>query len=167
MTMASDGEQFLLQNRGQDWLQAWHPPYLPPDGRNHGAVGVCITEEGQLILVTENGQDWDLPAGRPEPGEDCRETLDREMLEETCCSVQDAILLGFTRGVCIRGHEEGLVLVRSVWLAQVAVGNWDPKFEIIARLILPPSDAVPILGHWRPEILRRLFHEAAIVWPGV
>lgn len=164
VTIAKDGVQFLHHSRGQDWLQSWHPADVPPDGKNHGAAGVCVTPEGHLILVTENGKDWDLPAGRPEPGEDWRQTLDREMLEETCCRVQDATLLGFARGVCIRGHEQGLVLVRSLWRAEVVLGDWDPKFEIVGRQVLPPSDAMPMLGHWTPEILRRLFHEAGMPW---
>ena len=161
--IAQDGVQFLHQSRGQDWLQSWYPASVPPDGKNHGSAGVCVTPEGQLILVTENGKDWDLPAGRTQPGETWRETLDREMLEETCCHVQDARLLGFARGLCIRGHEEGLVLVRSLWRAEVALGDWVPKFEIIRRLVLPPKDALPLLGHWTPEIMSSLFYEAGIV----
>ena len=111
VTIAPAGAQFLLQSGGQDWLIGWHPPDTLPDGKNHGALGLCFTPEARVILITENGKDWDLPAGRPEPGENWRETLDREVLEETCCDVQAATLLGFLRGVCIRGLEEGLVLV--------------------------------------------------------
>jgi hypothetical protein len=84
------------------------------------------------------------------------------MLEETCCVVQEATHLGFIQSLCVRGHEEGLVLVRSIWRAEVSVGNWDPKFEILDRQILAPKEAVPFLGHWPPEILRRLLHEAGI-----
>lgn len=165
LPIAKDGEQLLHHSRGQDWLQSWHPADVPPDGKNHGAAGVCVTTDGRVILITENGRDWDLPAGRPEPGEDWRETLDREVLEETCCLVQDATLLGFARGVCIRGHEEGLVLVRSLWRADVMLGHWDPKFETIGRQVLSPKDALPLLGHWTPEILRRFLKEAGIAWP--
>jgi hypothetical protein len=165
LPVAQDGVQFLHHSRGQDWLQSWHPADVPPDGKNHGAAALCVTTEGHVILITENGNDWDLPAGRPEPGEGWRETLDREVLEETCCLVQDATLLGFARGVCIRGHEEGLVLVRSLWRAEVVLGGWSPKFETTGRLILSPKDALPLLGHWTPEILGRFVTEAGIAWP--
>jgi 8-oxo-dGTP pyrophosphatase MutT (NUDIX family) len=163
--MARDGVQFLHHSRGQDWLQSWHTADVPPDGKNHGSAGVCVTTEGHVILITENGKDWDLPAGRPESGEDWRATLEREVLEETCCRVQEAVLLGFARGVCTRGHEEGLVLVRSLWRAEVILGVWDPKFETIDRKILSPKDALPWLGHWRQEILHRLLTEAGFDWP--
>jgi ADP-ribose pyrophosphatase YjhB (NUDIX family) len=166
VSIALAGAQFLLQTGGQDWLVAWHPADMPPKGKNHGALGICLTMDGQIILITENGKDWDLPAGRPEPGEKWRDTLDREMREETCCEVEDATLLGFLRGVCVRGHEEDLVLVRSVWRAEVSVGAWDPQFEITGRQILAPADALPQLSHWRPEILRRLLSEAGIPWTG-
>jgi hypothetical protein len=87
------------------------------------------------------------------------------MFEETCCRVQDATLLGFARGVCIRGHEEGLVLVRSLWRVEVSLEDWDPKFGIVGRHVLPPRNALPLLGHWTPEILRRLFYQAGIAGP--
>ena len=53
------------------------------------------------MLVTWPGVAWEFPQGRPEEGEDWRATLDREVLEEACASVEEATLLGFARGVCI------------------------------------------------------------------
>ena len=60
------------------------------------------------------GRRWSLGTSRGE-------TLRREVREEACVEVTDAKLLGFHRGECIRGHEKGLVLVRSLWLAKVQV----------------------------------------------
>ena len=71
--------------------------------------------------MSMDGSSWDFPAGRPEGDEDWRATLDREVLEEACASVEEATLLGFSKGVCIRGPEEGLVLVRSLWCAVVSL----------------------------------------------
>ena len=52
-------------------------------------------------------------------GEDWRATLEREVLEEACASVEEATLLGFAKGVCAsEGPEEGLVLVRALWHAR-------------------------------------------------
>lgn len=45
-------------------------------------------------------------------------------------------LLGFSRGVCVRGHEAGRVLVRAHWLAQVRVDAWQPRFEMVRRALL-------------------------------
>ena len=63
--------------------------------------------------MTWPGVAWEFPQGRPEKGEDWRATLDREVLEEACAPVEEATLLGFAKGVCIKDPEEGLVLVRS------------------------------------------------------
>src|SRR5438067_209086 len=93
-TSARDGEQFLVSSRGQEVLVSWHPPALPgPDGKRHGSAGLCFTADGKIILVSVDALVWDLPAGRPEGNEDWRETLDREVLEEACATVQRAVLL--------------------------------------------------------------------------
>lgn len=49
-------------------------------------------------MVTSDGESWGLPGGRPEGDEDWRVTLDREVFEEACVRVEDAKLLGFSRG---------------------------------------------------------------------
>ena len=121
--VARDGEEFAFRDcRGQDLIVSWHPPVLPPpSGTPHGSGGICFTFDGNIVLVSMDGSSWDFPACRPEGDEDWRATLDREVLEEACASVEEATLLGFSKGVCIRGPEEGLVLVRSLWCAVVSL----------------------------------------------
>ena len=43
---------------------------------------VLIHEDRVLLLLNERGE-WDLPGGRPDPGEDHRSALEREVCEET------------------------------------------------------------------------------------
>jgi ADP-ribose pyrophosphatase YjhB (NUDIX family) len=81
-----------------------------------------------------------FPAGRPEEGESWEETLRREMLEEACAIVGRARLLGFSRGACVAGPEEGLVLVRSMWRAEVQLEPWEPRFEIPHRRVVTATD---------------------------
>ena len=59
------------------------------------------------------------------------------MQEEACATVVQARLLGFTSGRCVTGPEEGLVLVRSLWRAEVELANWNPQFEIAHRRVVP------------------------------
>src|SRR5262245_62081590 len=54
----------------------------------------------------------------------------RSILEEACCIVREARLLGFCRSRCLSGPEKGLVLVRSIWRAEVDLMPWDPRFEV-------------------------------------
>jgi 8-oxo-dGTP pyrophosphatase MutT (NUDIX family) len=140
--VAVDGEENLVHTAGQTWLNSWHGPGVAPEGRRHGSAGICLTAGREVVLVTEDGARWDLPAGRPEGDETWEQTLRREMLEEACVDVGTATLLGFVRGRCIQGHELGLVLVRSFWLAQVVLAEWAPQFEIIDRKLVPAPELI-------------------------
>lgn len=160
----ADGEEWRFHQNGQDWVTVWHPPGLgAPDGRRHGATGVCLAEGGRVVVVRESG--WGLPGGRPERDEDWRDTLVREVWEEAGAVVEEARLLGFARGVCVRGHEEGLVLVQSQWIATVRLEPWTPEFETVERELLEPLEALERLLEFDPNpMLRRLFREA---FPGL
>jgi len=49
--------------------------------------GVLIHDARVLLLLNERGE-WDLPGGRPDPGEDHRAALQREVREETGLEVE-------------------------------------------------------------------------------
>jgi 8-oxo-dGTP diphosphatase len=49
--------------------------------------GVVVDHDRVLLLLNERGE-WDLPGGRPDPGEDHRAALVREVREETGLSVE-------------------------------------------------------------------------------
>jgi 8-oxo-dGTP pyrophosphatase MutT (NUDIX family) len=145
--VAADGEEFAFHNAGQDWLVSFHPASLaPPEGKNHGSTAFCFTPEGQIVLVSKDGAAWEPPAGRPDGDEDRRETLDREVLEEACATVEDAALLGYSRGFCTKGHEEGLVIVRSLWWASVSILPYVADYEMKHRLLVAPDVALARIG---------------------
>ena len=48
--------------------------------------GVLIHQDRVLLLLNERDE-WDLPGGRPDPGEDHRAALEREVREETGLAV--------------------------------------------------------------------------------
>lgn len=54
--------------------------------------GVLIRDGRVLLLLNERGE-WDLPGGRPDPGEDHRAALAREVCEETGLAVEVGALL--------------------------------------------------------------------------
>lgn len=76
------------------------------------------------------------------------------MIEEACVKVIDARLLGFSRSECIQGHELGLVLVRSYWLAHVAIEPWQPQFEVVHRRIIPTTQATTFVRDPNPVATR-------------
>jgi ADP-ribose pyrophosphatase YjhB (NUDIX family) len=161
--IAVNGGDLAATIGDQDWRVAWYPPPDPPPGTRHGAEAVCVTGN-RIVLVSRDGQRWGLPAGRSEEHEDWADTLRREVREEACADVASCRLLGFSRGVCARGPQEGLVLVRSHWRAQVRVQSWRPRFEMAHRRLVPADEAIASLAI--PEGLgpfyRRMFAEAAI-----
>jgi ADP-ribose pyrophosphatase YjhB (NUDIX family) len=138
--IATDGSDVAVSSNGQDWRVAWHPAPDPPPGTPHGASALCVVAD-EVVLVSSDGGRWTLPGGRPEPGERWVDTLRREVREEACATVASCRLLGYTRGVCVRGHEQGLVLVRSHWRTEVRLDPWDPCFEMTHRRLVPVSEA--------------------------
>jgi ADP-ribose pyrophosphatase YjhB (NUDIX family) len=159
---AIDGEQAEFHDAGQTWLASWHPPALPPPaGRPHGSSAICFTPDGDVVMVSEDGESWSIPGGRPEPGEDWRQTLDREVFEEACAVVQDATLLGYTRAICTAGHEQGLAIVRAHWRATVSLAPWRPRHEMVGRRLVTMDEALrlTLLSH-EPTTALRLFQEA-------
>ena len=101
-----------------------------------------MTAVGEIVLVSQSSELWELPGGRPEVNEDWRATLDREVMEEVCAKVPDTFLPGFSRGVCMKGHEEGLVLVRAMWRADVELLSWEPLHEMRERRLVDPDEAL-------------------------
>jgi ADP-ribose pyrophosphatase YjhB (NUDIX family) len=152
---------------GQDWRVAWYPPSDLPPGTPHGAEGVCVAD-GCIVLVSRDGRQWGLPAGRPEAHEDWGDTLRREVREEACAEVMSCTLLGFTRGHCVRGPQEGLALVRSHWRAEVRLRSWQPRFEMAHRRLVPTDEAFAQLTipEGLDSLYRLMFTEAGISTAG-
>jgi ADP-ribose pyrophosphatase YjhB (NUDIX family) len=162
--IALDGEEIQTPGNGDDWRLEWHPPPSAPRGQPHGASAFCVTADGEVVLISPDGERWGWPGGRPEPGESWEQTLRREILEEACATVTGARLLGFVRGRCVGGREEGLVLVRSIWRAEVNLLPWRPEHEIPFRRTVPASG---LAAHLRMEpgaepIYARAAHEAGL-----
>jgi len=162
--IAADGEEFDFRSGHQDWIVSWHPAALPPpDGKRHGSEAVCLTPDRRIVLVSGDGESWSLPGGRPEGDEDWRKTLQREVLEEACAWVESATLLGFAKSVCKRGPEEGLILIRSFWRADVSLRPWDPQHETSHRLLVSATELLARINAFPPgarEVNARVFHES-------
>jgi len=158
--VARDGEEFAVHSNGGDWLIAWRPPTAVPEGIAHGANAFCVTADDQVVLISDDGERWGWPGGRPEGDEPWEQTLRREVLEEACATVFDARLLGFTRSTCHTRHEQGLVLVRSIWLAEVELLPWEPRFEIAHRRVVPAAE---LLAHlWMEQGFEPIYHRALV-----
>lgn len=161
--VAGNGVDFRALINGQEWRVAWYPPPDPPSGTPHGAEAVCGVND-QILVVSGDGQRWGLPVGRPERHERWVDTMRREVREEGCAEVVTCQLLGFSRGVCVQGSQEGLVLIRSMWRAEVRLRAWEPRFEMAHRRLLPADRALRELtvADGLLPFYRRFFTEAAV-----
>lgn len=162
---APDEERMPSHADGQDWLTSWHAPPDPPDGTPHGAAGVCVAGDDQLVLISSDGVYWGFPGGRPEAGESAEDTLRREVHEEACAIVKTARLLGFARGECVNGWERGKILVRSYWRAEVEIEPWEPRFEIPHRRLITLTEASARVRDPNPvgtRIAHRALREAGL-----
>jgi len=161
--VAQDGKEFAVRSHGGDWLIAWHSPVAVPVGQAHGANAFCVTDDG-VVLISNDGERWGWPGGRPEGDESWEQTLRREVWEEACAVVGAARLLGFCRAVCLTGPEAGRELVRSVWRAEVELRPWEPRYEIAHRRVVPATELQSHL--WMEEgfepIYRRALAEAGL-----
>ena len=83
------------------------------------------------------------------------------MWEEACARIASATLMGYLRGQCIQGHERGLVLIRSIWRAEVELAPWEPEWEIPVRALVRPHIVLPLIESAFPAaIQRRWLHDA-------
>lgn len=57
------------------------------------SVKAVVLHQGCVLLLVNERDEWDLPGGRPEAGEDHRTALAREVREETGLSVDIGALL--------------------------------------------------------------------------
>jgi 8-oxo-dGTP pyrophosphatase MutT (NUDIX family) len=80
----------------RDWLALDHPlmPVIKAAFGDYpiSIKGVVIHDGSVLLLLNERGE-WDLPGGRPDPGEDHRAALVREVREEAGLVVKAGVLL--------------------------------------------------------------------------
>lgn len=155
--VASDREEFAVRSNGGDWLTAWHAPVEIPAGTPHGANGWCTTDDG-VVLISNDAKRWGWPGGRPEGDEPWEQTLRREVLEEACCIVREARLLGFCRSRCLTGPENGLVLVRSIWRAEVDLMPWEPRFEVAHRRVVRTDELLSNL--WMEDGFAPIYYRA-------
>lgn len=131
--------------RGQTFVVTWEPGQVCPEGRITQASALCFTADGSVVLVSEDGTEWNLPGGHPEGDERPEQTLAREAWEEACAVVTAPQYLGAQRVEDARG---AAVFQTRFW-ARVELQAFVPRHEIRFRRCAAPSEFLSTLawGH--------------------
>lgn len=135
-----------------------HEGRRPPAGSRVGSCyGFCVTSDGDAVVVSEDAQRWTLPGGKHERGELIEATFAREVQEEACARVVDAVLLA-----SMEDHDldDGRVPSGHRWTplfwSRVELDEWTPRFEKSARRLVPLADLATDLRWEQPLHLRFL-----------
>jgi len=124
------------------------------------ASGICITDQGLIVLVTGDGESWGLPGGHPE-NDVIRDAFIREVREEACAKVTHLEYLGVSE-VKDAGNPEGLTInYQARFWARVHLDEFKPEYETTGRKLVTPEDVIPALN-WYPAGIIRIILKAAL-----
>jgi 8-oxo-dGTP pyrophosphatase MutT (NUDIX family) len=127
--------------------------------------GVLIEDGRVLLLLNARGQ-WDLPGGRPEPGESHRAALAREVREETGLSVEVGRALEAAPFEVLPGRWVRIVpfvcRLRSTGDVALSPEHLAARWLALDALADPLADPVadPVAGHPLPACYRAAIRQA-------
>ena len=97
-----------------------------------------------------------LPGGHPDGDETFQETLVREVWEEACAIVENAVYLGAQKVA----DERGRVYYQTRFWAKVRLEPFEPRFETSRRLLVKLDDFIDTLNWSTPRLTRAIFDAA-------
>ncbi len=131
------------------------------------ARGLCVTSDGEIVLVGGDELPWGIPGGGREGDESIRDNLTREVWEEACSRVVDARFLTALRGVPLdaQGGVGGPVEHHALFWARVELEPFVPEFETRARRVVSAREALDIVQF--PGTTRLLLDRASAFDPAL
>ena len=147
---------------GREITVTWRgSAFTPPRYLIKQASGICITEEGLIVLVTGDGESWGLPGGHPENDETIKDAFIREVREEVCAIVTNLVYLGVSE-VKDAGNPEGFTInYQARFWARVQLDEFKPEYETTGRKLVTPENMIPALN-WYPAGIIRIILKAAL-----
>lgn len=118
--------------------------------------GLCLDSRRQLLLVSQDGNFWTLPGGRPEPGETYEGTLKREVREEACARVTTHRYLGAQR---VTDPSIGATYYQLRYLVRITLDPFAPQHEVHHRQLVDITTARQLLWRGESKIGQQLLDE--------
>lgn len=120
--------------------------------------GYIFNEKNQLLIV-KNGDNWTIPGGHPELGESQLETLNREIMEEACVTINNINYLG---AVEVIENEKYYQLRYTAKVHEVL--NFDRKWETSERKFVELCDLQNYIKWSKGIMFRRQIESAKKFW---
>ncbi|MBN2239479.1 MAG: VOC family protein [Dehalococcoidales bacterium] len=134
--------------------------FKPPIHMVTQSSGICFTDDGYVVLVSVDGNEWSLPGGHTEKGETIEDTLIREVREEACARIVSLEYLGAQE---VQEKAAGVVNTHyqvRFW-ARVQLDEFKQNFEIKSRKLVEVSKINDVL-HWNPSGILEAIVRAAV-----
>lgn len=104
--------------------------------QKHTQVSAYVFNQNGQLLIVRNENTWTIPGGHPEANETPMQTLNREVMEETCCTVKNAKYLGAVEVI-----ENGETYYQLRYFANVdEILPFKQEWEICERLFVNLED---------------------------
>jgi 8-oxo-dGTP pyrophosphatase MutT (NUDIX family) len=142
------------------WFTLMAPGWMPPVAEVTQTLGICFTDDRQVVLVTWDGQEWTFPGGSVESGETLEETLIREVAEEACATVTASRYLACQHIADPLNTFGATSFYQTRWWARVTLDPWQPEHEMVDRRLVPPERVLETLCWTEKEIAGRLLEQA-------
>jgi ADP-ribose pyrophosphatase YjhB (NUDIX family) len=104
------------------------------------ALGICFTSDGQIVLVSSDGEHWTLPGGHPEPHETLEMALERELREEACARLVSCEYIGCQRVDDPDRHDGPALYYQARFWARVELYPFEAVAETIDRRLVAPEN---------------------------
>jgi len=146
---------------GRHFNVTWFPaPFVPPLDLVTNVRGLCFTEQGHIVLAAVADREWTLPGGHREPGESMEATLVREIREEICASVSNAVYLGVQR--VIDEHHTSVIHYHARYWARVRMEEFVPSHEVHYLAFVQPPMLLTTLNWQTKRILEATLQDALL-----
>lgn len=106
------------------------------------AYTVCLDNEGQVLLQKHPERPWNIPGGKPEPGETYEEAAVREVYEESNVKIDHLVMIGYQK-VFENGVFKSFQLRFLANVTAVDARQPDPDEGVLReRLFVPLADVM-------------------------